>query len=241
VGHRQAADDHAPALIRERPAPFMVDMIRAIRTGQKTQTRREVRFNAVQQHTMRDTTLYMQPMYGVSPPPNPVPFGKRGLWRIVGPDYPDGPEDDVWSPYGAEGDRLWAREPWRTEKALDELSPAELDLDAPIHYLADNDTEECLQHWGRYRHARFMCRWMSRLLLEITKVRIQRLQEISREDAIAEGIVQLPDGGYGLPDGRHYHHTDPRQSYFSLWEHINGPGSVQRSPYVWATTFKELP
>ena len=82
-----------------------------------------------------------------------------------------------------------------------------------------------------------MPRWASRITLEITAVRVERLQDISREDAMAEGIVIQPDGGYGLADTTHYHATDPRHSYWSLWEAINGPGSVEANPWVWAVTF----
>ncbi len=90
---------------------------------------------------------------------------------------------------------------------------------------------------GKLRPGMFMPRWASRITLEITAVRVERLQDISREDAMAEGIVIQPDGGYGLADTTHYHATDPRQSYFSLWEAINGPGSVEANPWVWAVTF----
>jgi len=81
----------------------------------------------------------------------------------------------------------------------------------------------------------------ARITLEITSVRVERLQDISEADAMAEGIVQQPDGGYGLADTTHYHSTDPRQSYFSLWEAINGDGSVEANPWVWAIEFRRLP
>jgi hypothetical protein len=86
-----------------------------------------------------------------------------------------------------------------------------------------------------------MPRWASRITLDIGGVRVERLQDISEADALAEGIVQLKDGGYGLPAGEHYHSADPRQSYLSLWETINGPGSVEANPWVWVVEFKRLP
>jgi hypothetical protein len=72
-------------------------------------------------------------------------------------------------------------------------------------------------------------------------VRVERLQDISEADALAEGIVRQADGGYGLADTTHYHFTDPRQSYLSLWESINGAGSVEENPWVWAVELRRLP
>ena len=82
-----------------------------------------------------------------------------------------------------------------------------------------------------------MPRWASRISLEITGVRVERLQDISRADAQAEGIVQFPDGGWHVENGCHYM-GDPEDTYFSLWEAINGPGSVEANPWVWVVEFK---
>lgn len=84
-----------------------------------------------------------------------------------------------------------------------------------------------------------MPRWASASTREVERVRLEPLQAISREDALAEGIVAT-HGGYGLPDGSHYHVSDPRESYWSLFEHINGPGSVEADPWVWAISFKGI-
>ena len=91
---------------------------------------------------------------------------------------------------------------------------------------------------GKLRPGIFMPRWASRITLEVTGVRVELLQDISEADALAEGIVQLRDGGFGLPDGSHYHAADPRQSYLGLWEAINGEGSVTANPWVWVVEFK---
>jgi hypothetical protein len=127
-------------------------------------------------------------------------------------------------PYGQPGDRLWVREAW---------SPTN-PISYGMLYRADFDTPSV----GRWKPSIHMPRWASRITLEVTEVRVERLQDISEVDALAEGIVQLGDGGYGLPAGEHYHAADPRQSYFSLWEEINGPGSVESDPWVWAVSFK---
>lgn len=77
-----------------------------------------------------------------------------------------------------------------------------------------------------------MPRWASRITLEITEVRVQRLQEISEEDARAEG-VQMPDGTPTPPDWWSY-----RQEFSHLWESINGPGSWDANPWLWCISFR---
>ena len=63
---------------------------------------------------------------------------------------------------------------------------------------------------------------------------------ISKDDAMAEGIVLQPDGGFGLADSTHYNFSDPTDSYCSLWESINGPGSWAAKPWVWVLSFKRV-
>src|SRR6185437_13438570 len=86
-------------------------------------------------------------------------------------------------PHGEAGDRLWVREAWRTDKGYDAYSPAQIDSGASLFMLADNCAHRINTsgpvEWGRYRHARFMPRWASRILLEITEIRVERLQDIS--------------------------------------------------------------
>jgi hypothetical protein len=74
-------------------------------------------------------------------------------------------------------------------------------------------------------------------MLELTGIRVERLQDISEADALAEGIVPV-HGGFGLPAGEHFHSSDPRQSYFSLWESINGRESLEANPWLWVVEFK---
>jgi hypothetical protein len=142
-------------------------------------------------------------------------------------------------PYGQPGDRLWVREAFRTYAAYDAESMGdmqqrlsctgdEMGRVAPIHYLADGHRRNWLATdamEGRYRHARFMPRWASRILLQIDAVRVERLQDISTKDCWAEGIPSSPD-------------VDPRHEYEELWERINGEGSWDRNPWVWAVSFR---
>jgi len=85
-----------------------------------------------------------------------------------------------------------------------------------------------------------MPRWASRITLEITAVRVERLQEISESDAKAEGIVPAGDGnGWQTADTRHYM-GDPVSAYRSLWESINGPDSWAANPWIWVIEFKRV-
>lgn len=92
----------------------------------------------------------------------------------------------------------------------------------------------------RWKPSIHMPRWASRILLEVTDVRVERLQNISEADVLAESIVRQPDDGFDLADTTHYHSADPRMSYWSLWKAINGPGSVESNPWVWAVSFKRV-
>ena len=136
-------------------------------------------------------------------------------------------------PYWREpGDRLWVRETWSTHACLDHLPPG--GCPKSVHYWADGEIQT-----GKRRPSIHMPRRLSRITLEVTGVCVERLQDISEADALAEGIVPTC-GGYGLPAGEHYHAADPRQSYFSLWESTNGPGSVEANPWLWCVEFRRV-
>jgi hypothetical protein len=132
-------------------------------------------------------------------------------------------------PYGQPGHKLWVRE-------------THMDLGACYLFRADPgaETERALVAPGqRWKPAIHMPRAASRITLEVVNVRVERLQAISEADAMDEGIVETC-GGYGLPAGEHFHAADPRQSYFSLWETINGPGSVEANPWLWCVAFRRV-
>lgn len=109
--------------------------------------------------------------------------------------------------------------------------------------------------WGATDHQKafkwkpsiYMPRWVSRILLEITAVRVERLQDISEEDAEAEGVQPmietgpLPDWQHTSPPGtRQVRHIDHVTPYRTLWESINGPGSWDANPFLWAITFNRI-
>lgn len=136
-------------------------------------------------------------------------------------------------PYGP-GDLLWVREAWRVAAVHDHVPGSELGFGSlpQVQYVAIGDgRDETRVQWGRYRHARFMPRWASRITLEITEVRVERLQAISQEDARAEGFELGPPPCI----------DDPGGWYRRLWEQINGPSSWEANPWVWCVSFRRLP
>lgn len=164
-----------------------------------------------------------------------------------------GPRIDC--PYGKRGDRLYVREAWRTLDELDHLNGTEI-ADAcinagyskpwaPVQYEADGrqvnwqhtstPPHDAPPRAGRYRHARFMPRWASRITLEVTSVRAERLQDISESDCRAEGCA----GGHGSIPGYPYNAT-PYEHYRWLWESLNGKGSWDANPMVWVVEFRRL-
>ena len=145
------------------------------------------------------------------------------------------------------GDRLWVREAWRSMDGLDGSNATEIAANcieagyrrpwAPLHYEADGARVDWIAEprgfgtkAGRYRHARFMPRWASRLTLIVTDVRVQRLQEISRGDAMAEGcpFSNMADG------------PTPCDWFADLWNSINGPEAWDANLWVAAYSFRVI-
>lgn len=210
--------------MKERGILYQGAMVRAVLADTKTQTRR------VCKPAEAAALSYVVEV------PDPAERGQVYNGSTFGDE--DG-EVQFSCPYGGRGDRLWVRETWRVRGGREyEYQQARAD----VMYRATHQEDGFPLTWESYdwRPSIFMPRWASRILLEVTEVRVERLQDINRRDALAEGIVRLRDGGYGLPDGEHYHLSDPRQSYFSLWRAINGPGSVEANPWLWAVSFRRL-
>lgn len=145
-------------------------------------------------------------------------------------------------PYGKPGDRLWVRERISWEHAGGNW--------LGVTYAADGHYEEFLEppvDWNtddppKTRPSIHMPRWASRLTLEITEVRVQRLQDISEEDAIAEGMPNFIGRTVnGIAVVRQS--PTPREEFATLWDSINGkrPGcSWSDNPCVWAITFRRI-
>jgi hypothetical protein len=154
------------------------------------------------------------------------------------------PEDGARNRFGQPGERLWVREAffafgcWDTRfnarKGRDEWFFTDMTLASGFSYRYEADEGPGADPHARReagaapawhkRHALFMPRVAGRIVLEIVSVRVERLQDISEDDALAEGIV--------LTEGQ-----DPVQAYRALWERINGEGSWEANPLVWVLMF----
>lgn len=220
----------------EKPILFAGAMVRAILKGRKTVTRRLVTY----------------------------PFGKllptgvdRALNVLMGKhwSHPRG-----WiRPYAAPGDRLWVRETWGDGSKFYPHSPTLYRADY-AEALAGRPVDDCRSSAEtarvlnrphqppegcvcafRWRPSIHMPRWASRLSLEVVSVRVERLQDVTEEDAKAEGVIpdDAPPGfmcGPGIDPSTH------RGRFALLWNEINGERAAwETNPWVWRVEFKRLP
>ena len=214
--------------IKERPILFSAPMVRAILEGRKTVTRRVCK---PQPSANAHTTCASG---------NPT-----GGWWETGKDI-------IRCPYGKPGDRLWVRETWAADAQVDAVAPRDMSQGEPIHYAADGAVRQtgcAMIKPGKGRPSIHMPRWASRILLEITDIRVERLQDISEQQALAEGIVGVPfrpdDGwpvctGYmvGPDDGKTGLETAAAKAFAGLWNSVGG--DWQANPWVWVVEFKRV-
>lgn len=153
-------------------------------------------------------------------------------------------------PYGVPGDRLWGKETWGFDRGVRHdfrpIGPRDLsgmDLREHLLFRADRETGAV----PRWRPSIFMPRWASRLTLEIAEVRVQRLQEITEEDAKAEGADCRSDLAWGGGIGDDMPRWAVAHGYSAhfqrLWDEINGKragAAWADSPWVWAITFRRV-
>ncbi|MGA4275635.1 hypothetical protein ACI2VH_02630 [Ralstonia nicotianae] len=204
---------------KERPILFSGAMVSAILDGRKTQTRRIIS----PQPTVDERGLLWWKWSKYS--------GSANIERL-------GQPSDDWlarCPYGQPGDRLWVREAFMHEPA-DYCWEASVSIPvrpATTIYRADSDPRGEAKGCG-WKPSIHMPRALSRITLEITGVRVERLQEINEEDARAEGVGPLRS------DGRMRNGTPAIDGYADLWESINGAGSWAVNPWVWVVEFRRV-
>jgi len=193
--------------MKQRPLLYKASMVNATIDGHKTQTRRIVKL------------------------PQKARWGTDYDGQVI---FDDGSTfgcemtvDEMRCPYGAVADHLWVRET-TIEEFMGSTSFTKYVADGHIIY----------GEWSYSKTTRpsiFMPRELSRILLEITGVRVERLHEITEEDALAEGITKT-DLGFSYCENSYY--TSAKEAYESLWKSINGVKSWVDNPWVWVITFK---
>lgn len=205
-----------------RPILFSTEMVKAILEGRKTQTRRLFKVNK-QTITADEESVFFDVEIGEAVYNS---IGSQSWWQC---------------PYGNVGDILWVREKWRKN---------DVPTGFPFHHYADNTiyTDRDNEKW---KPSLFMPKEACRLFLKVKSVGVERLQDISHEDAVAEGIeyidIEEPFtmgyklyGKHRIPDllGRKAVTGTSIESYQTLWENINGRDSWDSNPYVWVISFE---
>ena len=224
--------------MKERPILFSAPMVRALLAGTKTQTRR----------VCKPAQFYS--LSHVVEVPDPQERGQVYNGSHFGDE-----EGDVHfaSPYGGRGDRLWVRETWYCDDYRVQrgpyLKPADMDIeearsDGTLIYRASSGDRPYETEQPVWRPAIHMPRWASRITLEVTGVRVERLQDISEADSIAEGtpcyVCGGPLTGHSEDDCHCFHRSAQPSDYRALWEQINGPESWAANPWVWCVAFRRL-
>ncbi|WP_115658843.1 hypothetical protein [Klebsiella pneumoniae] len=204
--------------MKERGMIFNSEMVRAILDGRKTQTRRIMKVQPSEDFTPMNMALetdYKARWYtpgivdmdGYLQPASKEVFGVSN-------------ENEGYScPFGAVGDRIWVRETWNKYGGL-------------LTYRADHDWIDdmrketvCTAKWVPSIH---MPRWASRILLEITDVRVERLRSMSQDDARAEGVIAASGP------------MEAGLAFRELWDSIYGEESWNANPWVWVIEFKRV-
>jgi hypothetical protein len=233
----------------ERPILFSGPMVRALLAGTKTQTRRTITDHNSRGNMKASELLLDDPRTYADPGPSPA--GNPGHYLHAYVNAPVRERNRGWKPGDCDptimerlypwvfpGDRLWVREngwerPERTPKMMREGA----DTWAPYYYDADGILPQeaaDFKAWGfKRRPSIHMPRKACRLVLEVTGLRVERLQEISEADCRAEGCT----GGHGSIPGYVYSAT-PREHYMHIWTSLNGAASWAANPWVWVIEFR---
>lgn len=205
-----------------KPIIFSGPMVLAILSGAKTQTRRAVKGE----------------------------IGElNGVPTLNGQPLVDCPAVLAQCPYGKPGEQLWVRENFSGPHCMEAgegcaaVPPGKWAHESRIWYWANG--EPSYGDWTRPHQSIHMPRWASRITLEIVSMRIERLQDISKADALAEGAKFHDGRGIGHSGWRHddkdgYVYDNARSAYARLWQKINGPGSWNANPWVWVIEFKRV-
>lgn len=245
--------------MKEKPILFSAPMVRAILEGRKTQTRRVVRKQFAPDADPAEVSATSPEGWQIS--------GHAGLWWD---DAGACIDDAIRCPYGQPGDRLWVRETWRyTASTLEESRAITEDITSGIAVdWRATYIDRCMKELGfsreeaemaddfkTWRPSIHMPRWASRILLEVTGVRVERLNDISDVDSLSEGITSVRSNEFDVEHFKDWKERfdtavasgekppvgpSPKESFKALWESINGSGSWEANQFVWVISFKRI-
>lgn len=213
------------------PILFSTPMVQAIDENRKTQTRRTKGLEVVNDNL--DTILDLKLITDPDKTFVLIRTASKGTYKLKCPCHV--------------GDVLWIRENFYTAENWDHLKPSLLKkYDINVYYKSDigNENIPQLLHKGKMRPNIFLPAAYARTFLKIKSIRVERLQDISEEDAIAEGLEILYKGTlnefriYGKKDV--YGTNCPLKSFETLWISINGYDSWNENPWVWVYEFKKI-
>ena len=226
--------------MKELPILFSTSMVQAILEGRKTKTRRLMNPQPGNcNHADYDAA------YWKNEPPKFIESAvDPSYWYCQycgNGTYAKNDYKGIKNRYGQPGDILWVRETWSPDLAGD----GENGYVEYINYFADNTRLpiKWVKDYDSYRNRPgiHMNKEYARIRLQVTEVRVERLQDISEEDAIDEGVgVLVGSFKYFNPLLPSTYFKEARSAFFSLWESINGKESLDANPWVWSISFKVL-
>lgn len=227
--------------MKTHPILFNTEMVQAILQGRKTQTRRVIKADIPEKATFIGCTESKEKGVGF--------YFSDGTTGIMQGFYPS-LLDDLYCPYGQVGDVLWVRENFYSIESENHWSVYQMVMcKSKIFYAADIQNPETIRplHRGKNRPSIHMPKKFARIFLQITDVRIERLNDISDKDSISEGIktdnCEGKDCYYFYPsnDLRDDSYLDsPKTSFYSLWNSINGEKAWALNPWVWVVEFERI-
>ena len=190
--------------MKESPIPLSTEMVQAVLNLLKTQTRRT---RGLKEFNEDPTNWICGDLY----------INESG--ELIAPFYHTNREKErnIKCPYGKPGDLLWVKETFALSSTR-------------WRYKADSDwtfEEKEMGEHARWKSSRFMPKAAARIWLQIEEIRVERLQDITYQDILQEGMPK-PLGDY----------SSPVDWFETLWAKINGPGSWDANPWVWVITFK---
>lgn len=227
--------------MKMKPILFSGEMVRAIRAGTKTQTRRVALARAQNEADIIGSAIMEDLMSEMG---DEKPVAELKAWN-----------ERIKCPYGEVGDHLWVREEhyafghWEEVPGVKTKKGRQKWKFVPTHrgcsFEPPSSFRKGRHHKDPYtkawhkRLARFMPRAFSRIRLEVTGIRVERLNEISEADALAEGVTVGADAVFSaaITKGEQ---TAAQLEYWHLWETINGAGSWGLNPFVWVVEFKRV-